>query len=335
MDKIAVHESSWRDADAWVLSGPRLEVVVMKIGAHLASITAPRDDLNPLWQPPWPAAAPADAASRPEIFGDGPEASLLAAIVGHNLCLDRFGPPWPGESRPVHGEAGVVAWRFGGLSTPDRVTLEAELPEARLRVSRTFEIDGEELTLTTRVAHAGDAPRDIEWAEHVTLGDPFLDGAHFTAAVDGAWISGGEPRNNWRFGDADPEGPVAPDAALEMPRAAVDTPFGDIVTTRVIRGWFRAERADLGRALEYSWDADEFPWLCLWTQHRSRTAKPWNGVTRARGMEFSTKPYPEGKPPSERASVYQDRPTTCVVPAGDGLERVMRIRWSNTGEGAS
>ncbi len=328
MDQIRVAESRWRDADAWVLTGRELEVVVTKIGGHIASVTTPGDDLNPLWQPPWPAAAPAEAASQPEVYGEGPEAPLLAAIVGHNLCLDRFGPSWPGESRPVHGEAGVVAWRFDGRSTADRIVLDADLPEAVLRVSRSFEMDGDALSLTTRVSHSGDAPRGIEWAEHVTLGDPFLDGAHFSVAADGAWIWGGEPRDRWRFSDADAEAPVPPDAALAMPPASTGEPYGDIVTIRLVHGEFRAERRDLGRALEYRWDVDEFPWLCLWTQHRSRTAKPWNGVTRARGMEFSTKPYPEGKPPSERATTYQGRPTTCSVPPGAGLERSCRIRWT-------
>ena len=35
-----------------------------------------------------------------------------ATIVGHNACIDRFGAPWPGETRPVHGESGVVRWEL-------------------------------------------------------------------------------------------------------------------------------------------------------------------------------------------------------------------------------
>ena len=27
----------------------------------------------------------------------------------HNVCLDRFGAPWPGEVKPLHGEVVIVA----------------------------------------------------------------------------------------------------------------------------------------------------------------------------------------------------------------------------------
>ncbi len=329
MDRIEISSTAWRGMDAWALAGPELRLTVMRIGGHLASLTAAGDDLDPLWQPPWPAAAPESAASRQDIYGGGPEASLLAAIVGHNLCIDRFGPPWPDESKPVHGEAGVVAWNQSAESTSHRVVLAADLPEARLRVSRAFEFHHGDVVLTTTVTHDGTSPREIEWAEHVTIGDPFLDGVQFSAEIDGAWIWGGEPRETWRFADAEPEGAVDPAVALAMPEPD-SAPVGDIVTTRLTSGGFRAERPDLGRVLEYSWDADEFPWLCLWTQHRSRTGRPWNGVTRARGMEFSTKPFPEGKPPESRAASYQGRPTTCRVPPGAGLTRTFRIRWGRT-----
>ncbi len=330
MDRIRVTETTWRGMDAWALTGPDLRLTVMRTGGHLASITAAGDDLDPLWQPPWPAASPESAASRADVYGDGPEASLLAAIVGHNLCIDRFGPPWPGERKPVHGEAGVVEWDRSAESTAHRVVLAADLPRAGLRVSRAFEFDHESIVLTTTVAHDEASPREIEWAEHVTIGDPFLDGARFTAEVDGAWIWDGEPRDAWRFAEPGPHGKVDAAAALEMPTADTPEAVGDIVTTRLTSGGFRAERPDLGRVLEYLWDADEFPWLCLWTQHKSRTGRPWNGVTRARGMEFSTKPFPEGKPPASRETSYQGRPTTCRVPPGPGLTRTVRIRWSSS-----
>lgn len=328
MDAVTVEQARWRGVDAWTLRGAKIEAVVTCTGAHLAAIRTPGDELNPLWQPPWPAAAPRSGTAHPEVYGEGPEASLLAAIVGHNLCIDRFGPPWPGERRPVHGEAGVVAWTCATAAGGESVDLHAELPEAALRVTRRFRMDAEEMTVTTIVAHDGGQPRDIEWAEHVTIGDPFLDGARFAASADGAWIWSGEPREQWRFPDADPDGPVSVDDALQMPGSGSDHAVGDIVTLRLREGFFSAERKDLGRRLEYRWDAGEFPWLCLWTQHRSRTGKPWNGVTRARGMEFSTKPFPEGKPPAERSAAFADRPVTCTVPPGSGLVRSFRVRWT-------
>lgn len=326
MDRLTVTETTWRGMDAWMIAGPRLEVAVTKIGAHLAAIRTPGEDLNPLWQPPWEARTPQEAAARPADYGGGPEAELLASIVGHNVCLDRFGPPRPGETRPVHGEAGVTRWT-PDTGRPDLVTLSVRLEEADLRVNRSYEIYGDRLRVTTSVVHTSDTPRTIEWAEHVTIGDPFLDGAAFEADVDGAWISGEEPRESRRFPDLDAEEPVEPEAVLAMPSSDDPSAVGDIATMAVRRGRFRAVRPDLGRALEYEWNAEEFPWLCVWTQHRSRTTRPWAGRTRARGMEFSTKPFPEGEPPPERSQSFHDRPTTCVVPPGPGLTRIFTVRW--------
>src|SRR6056297_29308 len=112
MAEITVTEPEWRGVGAWRLAGGDLEIVVTRVGAHLAAITGRGERLNPLWQPPWSATSPQDGVDRPDVYGGGPEASLLAGIVGHNLCLDRFGPPRPGESRPVHAEAGVATWKL-------------------------------------------------------------------------------------------------------------------------------------------------------------------------------------------------------------------------------
>ena len=59
--------------------------------------------------------------------------------------------------------------------------------------------------------------------------------------------------------------------------------------------------------------------FCVWTEHKSRKGLPWGGVERARGFEFSSKPFPEGEPPEERATTFhasiQETSTTCVVPS--------------------
>lgn len=352
-ERLLLEETVWRGRQAWRIAGPALELVVMRLGAHIAAIRGPGDDLNPLWQPPWPADSPEEGPRHPELYGEGPEAALLAVIVGHNLCLDRFGSPHPGEERPLHGEAGVVEWRLaddGGAAGGEQsaiaaghpnsgvrraVTLVAELPRARLTLSRQFTITADTATVTTRVRHDDREPRAIEWAEHVSLGDPFIDGARFEAAADGAWIAGVEPQPTRRFPDVEPEGEVDVTRALAMPTASEERPFGDIVTARLTAGCYRVEHPDLGWALEYRFDNAEFPWLCLWTQHRSRTGPPWNGVTRARGMEFSTKPFPEGKPLASRAERFHGRPTTCIVPPGDGLERSFSVRWARTRDSES
>ena len=47
-----------------------------------------------------------------------------------------------------------------------------------------------------------------------------------------------------------------------------EKPFGDVLTSRVTAGWFTVVNAALKKQLKYEWNKDEFPWLCLWTEHK-------------------------------------------------------------------
>ena len=323
MDELDISDITWRGRPAWLVATPALEVVITVTGAQLACIRHPGDDANPLWQPPWPAAAP-DAAD-PLVHGDDAAAGLLANIVGHNPCLDRFGAPHPGEDKPPHGEAGLIDW--APQRQPAALVLTTTLPVAGLHLTRTHMIIGQELQVSTRIRHDDAQPRAIEWAEHVTLGPPFIDDADIEAPVDGAWLWDGEPRSTWRLEPQDADLACDPSAALALPRPD-DPPAGDIITTRLQAGGFTATDRQRGHRLTYTWDAAVFPWLCLWTQHRSRQDPPWNGQTRTRGMEFATKPFPDGLPPPPRAQSWQGRPTTCLIPPGEGLSTTFSVRWT-------
>ena len=72
---------------------------------------------------------------------------------------------------------------------------------------------------------------------------------------------------SWRFREEGPLASVPVQAALNMPPAD-DIPAGDIITTRVTSGWFEAKNDRLQKKLRYEWDRNDFPWLCLWTEHK-------------------------------------------------------------------
>ena len=324
---MRITETTWRHQPAWLLSDHKLEAIVMATGAALACLRLPGDDLNPLWQPPWPAGSPKDAAKDPA-YGGGPngtnhEAALLAAALGSFPCIHRFGAPWPGESGPPHGEAMILPWTRGD---GDDFVLTVTLPLARLRLRRRFRITGDTLVLATAVAHDAPAPRAIEWCEHATLGDPFLDGCTISAGIDGAWTLKSQAEGHGRFAITHDVTAVDPAAALAMPPAN-SSGAGDIVAARVVSPWWRVHHAGFKRTLTARWETDDFPWLAIWTEHKTRTTAPWNGRTRARGLEISTKPFPEGKPPEDRAHTWQGRHTACVIPAGAWREQVIRFTW--------
>ena len=63
-------------------------------GGHIAEILEKNSGVNPLWIPPWPSIEISSYSreKHPE-YGADSESKLLAGIMGHNLCLDMFGPP--------------------------------------------------------------------------------------------------------------------------------------------------------------------------------------------------------------------------------------------------
>lgn len=326
MDTLTVTDTSWRGLPAWRIAGARRAAVVSVIGGHLAAFTALDDPLNPLWEPAWPAGDPAGVHPGPDCtWGEGPEASLLAGIAGSNLCLPIFGGPAPGQALPVHGDAGVSRWlRLGG--GPERAVFGVRTPVSALSVERSLAFDGDVLELTTSVRHDGSAGLALEWCEHTTLGGAFLDGVDITAGIDGAWTPSSpfEPGSCPRF---PARGAAIPTAeALAMP-ASADPPSGDVVAARVADGWWQAANPRLGWRLSARWQRDDFPWLTLWTQQRSRAMAPWHGRQRTRGMEISTKPFPEPGTVGGADGRFQGRPVTCIVPPGTGLAKTVRFAW--------
>src|SRR5438093_648808 len=121
---------------------PDLRVTVLVEGGHIAEILDKRSGVNPLWTPPWPSIEPStyDRARHPE-YGDDAESKLLSGIMGHNLCLDVFGPPSEPEAAAgltVHGEASVA--RYDITSEAQEITERVCLPLAELRFERRLRL---------------------------------------------------------------------------------------------------------------------------------------------------------------------------------------------------
>src|SRR5437763_14948311 len=87
-----------------------LRVTVVENGGHIAEIFHKKSGVNPLWIPPW------SAQDRPDC-GDGVDARLLADIMGHNVCVDVFGPPSTAQAVARTGVPGKHSVRACGVST--------------------------------------------------------------------------------------------------------------------------------------------------------------------------------------------------------------------------
>ena len=165
--------------EAAQLENENIRLTVLREGGHIAEILHKESGVNPLWIPPWPSIEPSiyQPKLHPE-YGSDDESRLLAGIMGHNLCLDLFGPPSPEEAAagiPVHGESSIAPYSI--QSDRSRLTAHAELPLAQLRITRTlaFADDGSTITIAETVENLLALDRALAWTQHVTLGPPFLE----------------------------------------------------------------------------------------------------------------------------------------------------------------
>ena len=104
--------TTYRGRRAASIENGVLRVTVLEEGGHIAEITDRASGVNPLWTPHWPSIEPSQyVPARDIVYGGGADASLLAGLMGHNLCLDIFGGPSAEEAAaglPVHGETSTA-----------------------------------------------------------------------------------------------------------------------------------------------------------------------------------------------------------------------------------
>lgn len=284
-----------------------LIVTVSREGGHIAEIIEKKTGVNPLWTPPWPSIEPSthNARSHPE-YGDDSESKLLSGILGHNLCLDIFGPPSPAEFASgvtVHGESSIAPYEID--ATGLRMIARAHLPLAQLDFERELTLAGDVVEIRETVTNLTAMDRPLAWTQHVTLGPPFLEAGITTLDINA-------PKSMVFPGDFGPAQPYKPGALFEWPHAPnKDGSTTDLriqstakrsagVTCHVVdpssdHGSFEAFHPPTRVLFGYSWKRADFPWISLWEENRSRMFPPWNGNAVTRGIEFGVSPFAEGR----------------------------------------
>jgi hypothetical protein len=286
----------FRNRPALQIENNDVRVTVSVQGGHIAEMLDKKSGVNPLWSPPWPSIDVSDysPAKYPE-YGDDAESRLLAGIMGHNLCLDLFGPPSPEEARAglvVHGEAALV--NFDISAEGQQLTARAILPAAQLFFERHIRLDGKKVQIRETVENLSILDRPIAWTQHVTLGFPFVERAttqiRATATrsltptgveFDWPWLPEADrsTRDLQTFNSAQSSGGYT--AHLLNPESP--------------QAWFFAYSPPSNVVLGYVWKTADFPWLGIWEENESRAGKPWNNRTTTLGMEFGVSPFPESR----------------------------------------
>ena len=308
-----------------------LRVTVLEEGGHIAEVLHKPTGVNPLWLPHWRSIEPSSFdPSRHSEFGSGPDAKLLAGIMGHNLCLDMFGGPSDAEAAAgltAHGEAAVAPYRID--INDAELTMEADLPMAGLQVPRTLRLQHDTIHVREAVSNLMACDRAVGWTEHVTLAPPFLQAGATEFRVSATKSKVFESP----FGPSDylPAGalfdwPLAPHADggrvdLQLySRHGPSSAYTAHLMDARDHAFFLAFTPEFQLAFGYIWKRADFPWLGRWEENRSRQQSPWNGQAVTCGMEFGVSPFPETRRAMiDRRSLF-DVPTYRWIPARTEVE---------------
>ena len=319
-------EIHYRNRRGIQLENGNIRLTVLVEGGHIAEIQHKQTGVNPLWTPPWASIEPStyDPAKHPE-YGADAESRLLAGIMGHNLCLDLFGPPSPEEAKAgitVHGEASVAPYTIAAQQ--EELSAACRLPAAQLGFERHIRLSRDRVLIQETVENLSALDRPVAWTQHVTLGPPFIERGftQFRApgtksrtleGVDFDWPylpgSGGSRRDLQVYTSARTSGGFS--THLMDPHRENAFFFA----------WSPASKVLFG----YIWKRSDFPWLGLWEENHSRQNPPWNGRTMTRGMEFGASPMPESRRKMiERNSMF-GVPGYLWIPA---KSRITVVYWA-------
>ncbi|WP_155121391.1 hypothetical protein [Bryobacter aggregatus] len=296
---------AYRGRKAYRLENDQLRLTVLAEGGHIAELLHRSSGVNPLWTPPWPTIEPSaySPEQHPE-YGSDAESKLLSGIMGHNWCVDLFGPPSKEEAAAgytVHGEASVVAY--------DK-DFKAHLPLSQLDVQRQIALEGNRVAIVETVRNLLPFDRSIAWQEHVTLGPPFVERG--VTRLHAPILRSAKP-NGEEFEWQDRVYPTAMRSA-------------DFHAHLLTAGAVAIENPRLGLELRYDWNLQDFPWLGIWEENCDRQFAPWNGETLTWGIEFGASPFPEYRFRRATRGLFWGAPTAVWLPA----HGVREIRYGLT-----
>ena len=184
--------------------------------------------------------------------------------------------------------------------------MEVKLPVAGLRLKREVELRRGETFARVReeVTNERKSLNFFQWVECATFGEPLLAPKVSVLSVpgfrahtspygyDGCELLAGDQQFRW---------PIAPSnhgGSCDLRQCFHQEGKGFVATvlldtTRDL-GFIAAFNPELRIAAGYCFPRETFPWVCIWEENRARTASPWNGTTRACGLQFGSSPFPFG-----------------------------------------
>ena len=326
----------WRQRRGYRLCNGLVELTVLLGGGHIADFRSCGAPCNVLFESPWSTIEPSDYS--PELhsrnYGEGPVGRFLSGFTGHALVIGYFGMPNSEEKSrglPLHGEAACAEWQVRWSSTDDKGTslcLDASLPIYQLKVTRTLRLSSGafSVVIEEQLSNLGEADLEYQWVEHATFGEPFFASGEaqlFLSAKQGRTWPDGYEGKDLLVSNSNFEWPSAQSASGEMvdlSKAFLRSGTGFVAAllthAKGPHSFAAVQNHRLNMIAGYLFDRNRFPWIALWEENRARQYAPWNGNTRARGVEFGTSPMPLGLEAARQMKTLFGTPVFATLPAG-------------------
>ncbi|MFN7994858.1 MAG: hypothetical protein U0Q18_14720 [Bryobacteraceae bacterium] len=347
-DSAFMKKSVFEDLPSAVVANDKLELTVLTHGGAMVNLVLSDDarKVSPLWNP----IRLAHETGQKNIFGPS---------TGHFVCVDGFGPVSAEEQAaglPGHGEAYEQPWNlahYGKEGNTATISFSVHLPIVQESFTRTLRlVDGESVVyVESQLESALGFDRPVCWAEHATIGAPFLQPG--VTAIDmparRAKTRPHEPEEGsdlqFRLASGKdftwPMAPALNGGSLDMRVSPKDAGWGDHTTCLLNPErdlvFVTALNPEKKLLLGYLFRREDFPWLQSWEYY------PRSGAW-ARGIEFSTQPFDVPRRQAIQLNSMFDAPTYRWLPAKskigsrflmfythtpEGMHRVDDVQWKN------
>ncbi len=290
-----------------------MELIALTGGGHIASFRFVGRGPNLLFETPWTTIEPQTFQEKRDSakYGDGALGQYLSGFTGQSIALGYYGPPSKSEAReglPENGEASSSLWRVvkasGGSSA--RVVFEVRLPVSGLKLQREIELRrGESFArIKETVTNERKTENFFQWVQRATFGEPLLApkvsivsipgfrGQTADRNYDGKDLLAKNQQFRWPVAASMHGGSCDLRQAFHQDGKGYEAAV--LLDTTRDTGFLAVFNPELRIAAGYSFPRKNFPWIALWEENRARTAAPWNGNTRARGIEFGSSPFATG-----------------------------------------
>jgi len=333
--KDQIRHGEFHGQPALILSNDRIELSVLPNGGSIARLVLKDDpeQMNPLWD----SVRANEEAGRP-VHPGGP--------VGHFVCVDGFGPV-SDEERDAglsgHGEAHTLPWVTQAFETKGhvaRLTQAVQLPHVHEEYSRTIRlVEGENViyvqsTLQSQLSF----DRPICWAEHATIGSPFLEAGVTVVDIsanravtrphdreDFAYRLPSNQEFTWPLVTTSDGSQIDLRAAPAPPNSMEDHTAHRLDPNRQY-AFVTALHPEKRLLLGYLFPTEQYPWLQIWEHY------PPTGIM-ARGLEFGSQAFDLPR----RTVVTQNKLFNQLLyrwlPAQSSIKGDFLIFWTRTPEG--